>query len=95
MIKVPVVNRDDYTMYLEFFEGMLWFHTDIRKWTPEVKVKYLEDLDLLQYLVDIPLVALSEVDNHKLIKFGKNTGWKKLNNVVFNNINYEVHSRSK
>jgi len=95
MIKVPVVNRVDYTMYLELCEGMLWFHTDIRKWNKEVKVKYLEDLDLLQYLVSVPIVALVAKNNTKLAKFGKVTGWVKFNKVMFNNIEYDVFTRSK
>ena len=93
--KVPVVNREDYVMYLELCEGMLWFHTDVRKWSQQVKIKYLEDLNLLQYLVGLPLVALVAVDNVKLAKFGKVTGWSKFNKVVFNNIEYDVFTRSK
>lgn len=94
MIKVPVVNRVDYTMYIELFEGMLWFHTDIRKWTSTVKTKYLEDLNLLQYLVDVPLVAL--VNNDKLAKFAKTIGFK-YNRPFKGNDNeiYEIYSRSK
>ena len=95
MIKVPVVNRVDYTMYLELFEGMLWFHTDVRKWNKEVKKKYLEDLDLLQYLVSVPIVALVAISNTKLAKFGAVTGWTKINKVAFNNIEYDVFTRSK
>ena len=95
MIKIPVVNREDYTMFLELFEGMLWFHTDIRKWNKEVKQKYLKDLDLLQYLVSVPIVALVAKDNSKLAKFGKVTGWVKFNRVMFNNIEYDVFTRSK
>ena len=95
MNKVPVVNRQDYTMYLELFEGMLWFHSDVHKWNSTVKTKYLEDLNLLQYLVDVPLVALVAQDNKKLAKFGKVTGWNKLNVVTFNNIEYDVFTRSK
>jgi hypothetical protein len=95
MVKVPVVNRKDYTMYLELFEGMLWFHTDVHKWSQQIKIKYLEDLDLLQYLVAVPLVALVAVDNTKLAKFGTVTGWNKFNKVTFNNIEYDVFTRSK
>jgi len=39
-MKVPVVIRNDYTMFLELHDAALWFHTDVRKWTSEVKVKY-------------------------------------------------------
>jgi hypothetical protein len=82
-------------MYLELFEGMLWFHTDVHKWSQQIKIKYLEDLDLLQYLVNVPLVALVSKENSKLAKFGKLTGWTKFNVVTFNNIEYDVFARSK
>lgn len=72
-------------MYLENFAGMLWFHTDVHKWSPQVKIKYLEDLHLLQYLVDVPLVALVEEDNKKLAKFGELTGWSIIDKMNLNN----------
>ena len=82
-------------MYLENFAGMLWFHTDVHKWSSEVKEKYLEDLNLLQYLVDVPLVALVEEDNIKLAKFGKLTGWSIIDKMNLNNgkVGY-VYTRS-
>lgn len=94
-MKVPVVLRQDYTMSLELFEGMLWFHSDVQKWTPEVKQKYITDLNLLQHLVSIPLVALVAETNTKLAKFGEVTGWKKFDKVVFNEVKYDIYSRSK
>lgn len=94
-MKVPVVLRQDYTMSLELFEGMLWFHSDVLKWTPEVKQKYLTDLNLLQHLVSVPLVALVAETNTKLAKFGEVTGWKKFDKVVFNEVKYDIYSRSK
>lgn len=94
-MKVPVVIRVDYTMYLESYADMLWFHTDVRKWSSEVKTKFLEDLNLLQYLVDVPLVALVEEDNKKLAKFGEVTGWKVIDQMNLNNgkVGY-VYARS-
>ena len=94
-LKVPVVNKQDYTMYLENFAGMLWFHTDVHKWSSEVKARYLDDLNLLQYLVDVPLVALVEEDNIKLAKFGKVTGWSIIDKMNLNNgkVGY-VYTRS-
>ena len=84
-VKTPVVQRRDYVMYLEFFAGMHWFHTDVFKWTSEVKKKYLEDLNLLQYLVGTPLVALVEKDNTKLAKFSETIGWQLLQPYQLNN----------
>lgn len=82
-------------MSLELFEGMLWFHTNVLKWTPEVKQKYITDLNLLQHLVSVPLVALVAETNTKLAKFGEVTGWKKFDKVVFNEVKYDIYSRSK
>lgn len=94
-MKVPVVIRADYTMSLELFEGMLWFHSDVLRWTPTIKQKYITDLNLLQYLVSVPLVALVAETNTKLAKFGEVTGWKKFDKVVFNEVKYDIYSRSK
>jgi len=95
MVKTPVVQRRDYVMYLEFFAGMHWFHTDVHKWSSEVKTKYLEDLNLLQYLVNIPLVAMVEEDNKKLAKFAEIIGMRVLDKMNLNNgkVGY-VYARS-
>ena len=95
MVKVPVVNRRDYTMYLELYSNMLWFHTDIFKWTPEVKKVYIKDLEALQHLVTVPLVALVEETDKKLAKFGESTGWSKFNKLTLNDTKYDVYTRSK
>jgi RNAse (barnase) inhibitor barstar len=94
-MKVPVVNRRDYTMYLELYSNMLWFHTDIFKWTLEVKKEYLKDLDALQNLVTVPLVALVEETDKKLAKFGESTGWSKFNKLTLNDTKYDVYTRSR
>ena len=72
-------------MYLEMYAGMPWFHTDVSSWTPEIKKKYLEDLNLLQYLMSTPLVALIEEDNTKLAKFAKSIGFKMEQPLKLNN----------
>ena len=96
MVKVPVVIRDDYIMFLEFFEGMLWFHTDVNKWTPEVKTKYIEDLNLLQYLVNSPLLAMINQRDNKLTKFTKVIGFKYEQPFLGNDKQmYDIYSRSK
>jgi hypothetical protein len=95
-MKVPVVIRDDYTMFLEFFDGVLWFHTDVHKWTAEVKVKYLEDLNILQYLTNCPLVAMVNQRDKKLSKFSKVIGFKYEQPFLGNDKQmYDIYSRSK
>jgi len=94
-MKVPVVLRDDYTMFLELHDAALWFHTDVHKWSQEVKKKYLEDLNLLQYLTNVPLLALVEEENTKLAKFGEVTGWEVLKSIEVNDKKYTIFIRSK
>lgn len=92
-MKIPVVNRHDYTMYLEQFAGMLWFHTDVFKWNKAVKKKFVEDLNILQDLVGIPLVAM--IDNPKLAKFAGTIGFKYEQPILgAENQTYEIYSRS-
>jgi hypothetical protein len=93
--KVPVVIREDYTMLLELHNDLIWFHTDVRKWTPTVKAKYLEDLNLLQHLVSVPLVALIQEQNTKLAKFAKSIGFEfKQDFIGQDKQMYQIYSRS-
>ena len=64
---------------------MLWFHTDVYKWSSKVKTKYLEDLNLLQNLVNTPLVSLVEEDNKKLAKFAEIIGMKMVDKMNLTN----------
>lgn len=93
--KVPVVIREDYTMLLELHDNFIWFHTDVRKWTPTVKAKFLEELNLLQHLVSVPLVAIAHTDNKKLVKFGKSIGFEfKQDFIGQDKQMYHIYSRS-
>lgn len=86
-MKTPVVIRDSYVMYLEWFDSRLWFHTDIFKWTSKIKREFITDLKTLQSLSPLPLIALVAEDNIKLAKFGTSIGWTKGNKVIMTNTN--------
>ena len=93
IVKTPVVQRQDYVMYLEFFAGMHWFHTDVFKWSSEVKKEFIKDLNTLQELISVPLVAM--IDNPKLAKFAKSIGFKYEQDITGDdNETYEIYSRS-
>jgi len=93
--KTPVVFRKDYIMYLEFFDNLLWFHTDVYKWSKTVKTKYLKELNLLQQLNNIPLLALIDKQDMKLAKFAKTIGFKfKQPFLGQDNRMYHIYSRS-
>ena len=86
-MKTPVVIRKDYVIYLELFDNLLWFHTDVFKWSAEIKKRYRLDLARLEDLVDIPLLAVVDVTNKKLTKFAESFGWVVKGHTVLNNGN--------
>jgi hypothetical protein len=93
--KVPVLERPEYTMYLETHQKYNWFHTDVRKWTPEIKKQYLEDLDRLQEELSPFIVALVREDNTKLAKFGSTIGFIYETTIKgLDNMNHHIYSRS-
>ena len=81
-MKTPVVLRDNYIMYLELYDDLLWFHTDVKKWSIEIKRNFKSDLYKLLDLVGMPLIAFVQKDNTKLAKFGKTLGWTKKETVM-------------
>lgn len=85
MIKVPVLVHEHYIMYIEEFNDLYWFHTDVFKWSSSVKKTYVRDLDRLQQVANKPLYALIEQENTKLNKFAKSIGFKEKETTVLNN----------
>lgn len=73
--KVPVCIREDYVFYLEFFNGLLWFHIDIKRWSAGTKRGCQRDFDLLEDLIAKPIYALIREDDIKLARFAKSFGW--------------------
>lgn len=92
-MKLPIVNRPEYTQYLEFFDNTYWLHTDVNKWSAEIKKQYILELNQLQSLLNAPLFGL--VDNDKLGKFGESIGFSYLQSSVGNDGNtYKIYIRS-
>lgn len=93
-VKVPVVECDDYIMYIEWLGNAPYFHTDVHRWSAEIKKSYLDDLDNLQRQLPVPLIAISKVENQKLIKFGRSIGFKYEAEWTDNNgTPYHIYSR--
>ena len=83
-MKTPVCIRDKYVLYLEWWGNHLWFHTDVFSWNKNVKKHFVEDLNSVQSLLPLPLLALVKEDDKKLHKFGKVLGWKPSNQIILN-----------
>lgn len=93
--KVPVVMKPEYTMYLEDFNRMLWFHTDVYSWTKEVKDRFINDLNTLQSLVTLPIAALVNDSDKKLSKFACIIGFVPVDTINgTDNQTYIILSRS-
>jgi hypothetical protein len=74
-MKIPIVIKPEYTLYLEYWDTVYWFHTDVNVWNGRVKRMMLDDLSKMRELVTMPLRALVEAENLKLQKFGDCLGW--------------------
>lgn len=82
-------------MYLETHQKYNWFHTDVRKWTVEIKKQYLEELDRLQLELSPFIVALIREDNTKLEKFAKSIGFVYETTIKgLDKMNHHIYSRS-
>lgn len=92
-MKTPIVNREHYIIYLEFFANLYWLHTDVFRWSKAIKKQYIKDLNTLQSLLDSPLYGM--VDNDKLGRFGKTIGFSYLQDLTGNDGNtYQIYKRS-
>lgn len=75
-MKVPIVSRSEYIIYLENFSDRLWLHTDVFKWTPTVYREFVYHLDVIEFLIKQPIYAFVEDSNPKLKKFLSIVGFK-------------------
>lgn len=93
--KIPVVNRNEYTIYLEYFNDIYWLHTDVYKWSGQIKKQYIKELNQLQKLLGFSIYGLVEEENKELSKFGKTIGFKYLRDLIGNDGNlYKIYTRS-
>lgn len=94
-MKTPVVIRDEYVMYLELFDNLLWFYTDVFKWTSSVNRRFLQDMRTLVGLIGMPLLSLIEVANKKLTKFAEVIGMSREQTITTGssgtNANYQPY----
>ena len=73
--KVPVVIREEYTIYIELVDmTYLFIHSDVHRWNREVKAYYRRDLSTLASLSDIALLVYVDKANTKLKKFTELNG---------------------
>jgi hypothetical protein len=83
--KVPVVEREDYTIYFQDLNGETWVHCDVRHWSPTAAKSIKRDADALKKIVGGPVYALNEPKGcKKHIKFLKMLGFRFLGELSSN-----------
>lgn len=75
-MKIPVCIKPEYVIYLEWFDNHIWIHTDVFNWNKKVKKNFLKDVETVQSLLPLPLVALVKEEDYKLYKFANLVGFK-------------------
>jgi len=68
--RVPVVNKNDYTIWLENYRNIANFiHAEVYNYNKTVRQEFGKDLNVLAKLHNAPLYVLTDKDNKKLKKF--------------------------
>lgn len=91
-MKIPVVNRDDYIIYLERVGNLTFVHCDVFKWSRHSKDSLIEDWETLCKLHKYPIYAYHYIGDRKHEKFLKMTGFKYLKSGVSTDLRQiEIH----
>jgi hypothetical protein len=81
-MKTPVIMSEDYTVFLEYYQGLSIVHCDCYKWSKDVKRQLTEDWNKLVSIHRKPIYAIHEIDDEKHLKFLTMMGFSLNNNFV-------------
>ena len=68
-MKTPVVYNQNYTIYLENFQGYTFIHCDCVKWNKSVRSSLIKNVDTLVKLHGTAVFALHDPEDLKHLKF--------------------------
>lgn len=81
-MKTPVINSEDYVVYLEYYQGLTIIHCDCFKWSKQVKQSLSSDWEQLVKIHRKPIYAIHEIDDNKHLKFLSMMGFEYNNSFV-------------
>lgn len=92
-MKYPVVETEDFTIYLEDVDGYIFIHCDVfSKWSKEVKKKLQWWFNRLTETHNKELFALHSPEDTKHEKFLKMFGFEYLRSIVgTDDNNYDIY----
>ena len=85
-MKLPVVNTDEYIIYLENVGGSTFVHCDVFKWSKTVRADLISKWNNLCWLHNKPIYAYHYVGDDKHLKFLKMTGFKPMTSGLANDL---------
>ena len=80
-MKTPVIQSDNYIVYLEYFADLSFIHCDCYHWNKTVKAALLADLDKLFEIHRKPILAIHDVGDKKHLKFLRMVGFTFYNTI--------------
>ncbi len=75
-IKHPVIERDDYVVYVEYANGVIFIHMDVHRWTKQVRKAFLADWNEWAGRQEDTLFAMPFVDDEKMRKWAVICGFE-------------------
>ena len=79
-MKIPAITTDNYIIYTEDVNGLLFVHMDVFKWTKSIKKKFAKDWHDWAKKQNQDIYAMPLIDNEKMVKWAVITGFKVLEN---------------
>ena len=67
--KVPVITKEDYIVYTEDVQGLVFIHMDVFRWSKTVKRNFLKDWNEWASAQGKDLYAMPFIDNDKMVKW--------------------------
>lgn len=85
-MKIPVVQREEYTIYLERCYGFTFVHCDVHKWAKTSKKQLHTDWETLCLLHGEPIYAYHVVGDKKHLKFLQTYGFQYVSSIRGNDL---------
>ena len=79
-VKIPAITTDDYIIYTEDVNGLLFVHMDVFKWTKSIKKEFAKDWHDWARKQNQDIYAMPLIDNEKMVKWAVITGFKVIDN---------------
>jgi hypothetical protein len=79
-VKIPVITTNDYIIYTEDVNGLLFVHMDVLKWTKSIKKEFSKDWNDWARKQNQDIYAMPFIDDEKMSKWTSMIGFKVIEN---------------